>query len=109
MPLASESLVKKHEGFKSSQTISTIRSPHSEAIRTWFASIAGMLLAPGNVNPIASTIDVMVLAVPIVLQVPGERVILASSLIHSGCLILPATYSSQNFLVWVPAPTLCPL
>ncbi len=50
--------------------------------------------------------DVIVLAVPIVLQVPGLRVMCASSLIHSAALTCPAWYSSQNIRVWVPAPTL---
>ena len=46
------------------------------------------------------------LAVPIVLQVPGLRVMCASSSIHSASLTLPAWYSSQNMRVCVPAPTL---
>ena len=56
-----------------------------------FSGLVGMLVAPGKVKPMASTIDVMVEAVPMVLQVPGERVIFASSLIHSGLAMSPAT------------------
>ncbi|MNL63995.1 hypothetical protein D3C87_1881700 [compost metagenome] len=69
----------------------TMRSPHCDAMRTWLASMAGMLVAPGKVKPMASTMDVMVDAVPMVLQVPAERVIFASSLIHSGLAMSPAT------------------
>jgi hypothetical protein len=57
-------------GVKSSQTISTMRRPHSEAMRIWPASAAGIDDAPGSVMPIASAIAVMVDAVPIVMQVP---------------------------------------
>ncbi|MNR54270.1 hypothetical protein D3C85_1744280 [compost metagenome] len=78
-------------------------------MRVWPESMAGTLVAPGKVKPMASTMDVIVLAVPMVLQVPGARVILASSATHSGWSILPMTYSSQYFLVCVPAPTVKPL
>ena len=75
-------------------------------MRVWPASIAGMAVEPGSARPSASTIEVIVLAVPIVLHVPGLRVMCASSSIHSASLTLPAWYSSQNRRVWVPAPTL---
>jgi hypothetical protein len=55
-----------------------------------------MAVAPGNASPSASTIEVIVLAVPIVLQVPGLRVMCASSFTHSASLTRPAWYSSQN-------------
>ena len=42
-----------------------------------------------------------------VLQVPGERVIFASSLIHSG-LAMSRHVVVPEFLVCVPAPTLWP-
>ena len=57
-------------GVKSSHTISTMRRPHSEAMRMWPASAAGIDDAPGNVMPIDSAIAVMVDAVPMVMQVP---------------------------------------
>src|ERR1700733_5489552 len=57
-------------GVRSSQTISTIRRPDSEAIRMWPASAAGIDDAPGKVMPIDSAIAVMVEAVPMVMQVP---------------------------------------
>ena len=59
-------------------------------MRVWAESIAGMLEAPGKVMPSASTMEVMVDAVPMVLQVPGERVEMPSISIISGSLILPA-------------------
>ena len=56
----------------------------------------------------ASTIDVIVDAVPMVLQVPMERVIRLSRSTQSACVMLPARSSSQYFLVWVPAPVFWP-
>ncbi len=77
-------------------------------MRLCAASTAGMLIAPGSVKPSASTMAVIVLAVPIVLQVPTERVMRASIAIHSSLAILPMLYSAKYFLVWVPAPTAAP-
>ena len=57
-------------GVRSSHTISTMRRPHSEAMRMWPASAAGIEDAPGKVMPIDSAIAVMVEAVPMVMQVP---------------------------------------
>src|SRR3954454_9790392 len=57
-------------GVRSSHTISTMRRPHSEAMRMWLASAAGIDEAPGRVMPIDSAIAVMVEAGPIVMQVP---------------------------------------
>ena len=57
-------------GVRSSHTISTMRRPHSEAMRMWPASAAGIEDAPGSVMPIDSAIAVMVEAVPMVMQVP---------------------------------------
>jgi hypothetical protein len=93
------------DGVRSSQIICTIRSPQSAAMRACAESIAGMAVEPGNARPSASTMAVIVLAVPMVLQVPGDRVIFASSAIHSASPIAPAWRSSQNMRVCVPAPT----
>ena len=49
-----------------------MRSPQAEAMRGWPLSAAGIEDAPGSVRPMASTIDVMVDAVPMVLQVPMD-------------------------------------
>ena len=56
-----------------------MRSPQSEAMRAWPLSTAGIEEAPGKVRPMASTIEVIVEAVPMVLQVPTERVIRTES------------------------------
>ena len=57
-------------GVRSSHTISTMRRPDSEHRRMWPASAAGMEDPPGSTMPTASAIAVMVLAVPMVMQVP---------------------------------------
>src|SRR5271163_142387 len=93
---------------RSSLTIWTMREPQAEAMRTCPESAAGIDDAPVSVSPIASMIEVMVEAVPMVLQVPMVRVILDSSSIQSCSEILPARYSSQYFLVCVPAPVFTP-
>jgi len=75
---------------RSSHTICTMRSPQVVAMRVWPASIAGIEVLAGSASPRASTIAVIVLAVPIVLQVPGLRVMWASSAIHSASPTRPA-------------------
>ena len=90
MALANAPRVKMRDGLRSSHTMLTTRSPQSVAMRLWLASIAGMLVEPGKAMPSASTIAVMVDAVPMVLQVPGLRVMRASSACKSGWLNLPA-------------------
>ena len=67
------SAVRKSRGFRSSHTISTMRRPVSVAMRPWRESAAGIEAAPGSVKPIASAAEVIVDAVPIVMQWPGER------------------------------------
>ena len=57
-------------GVRSSQTISTARRPQAVAMRLCPASGAGIEDAPGNVRPKPSAIDIMVEAVPMVMQVP---------------------------------------
>src|SRR5678815_6019018 len=54
-------------GVRSSQTISTMRRPHSADMRAWLTSAAGIDDAPGRLKPIVSAIAVIVLAVPIVM------------------------------------------
>ena len=60
-------------GLRSSHTISTMRLPVSVAICAWRESAAGIEAAPGSVRPSASAALVIVEAVPIVMQWPGER------------------------------------
>ena len=88
--------------------MATARSPQSAAIRGCAESVAGIDDAPGSVNPSASAIDVIVDAVPIVLQVPGLRVIRPSSSIQSCAVMRPSRSSSQYFFVCVPAPVFVP-
>src|SRR5690606_15020533 len=57
-------------GVRSSHTMSTTRRPHSADMRIWLTSAAGMDDALGSVMPMASAMAVMVLAVPMVMQVP---------------------------------------
>ena len=57
-------------GVRSSQIISTMRRPDSDASRICPASAAGTELPPGSTMPTASAMAVIVLAVPIVMQVP---------------------------------------
>ena len=57
-------------GVRSSHTISTMRRPDSEASRMCPASAASTLDPPGSTMPTASAVAVMVLAVPMVMQVP---------------------------------------
>jgi hypothetical protein len=57
-------------GVRSSHTISTMRRPDSEASRMCPASAAGIEEPPGRTMPTASAMAVMVLAVPMVMQVP---------------------------------------
>ena len=71
-----------------------MRRPHSEAMRMWLASAAGIEEAPGSVMPIASAIAVMVEAVPMVMQVPAERAMPASMSFHCWMVMLPASFSA---------------
>ena len=74
-------------------------------MREWFESAAGMDAAPGSVKPSASATDVMVDAVPITLQWPGERALPSSTSRHSLSVMLPARSSAQYFQVSVPEPS----
>ena len=74
-------------------------------MREWFESAAGIDAAPGNVSPSTSATDVMVDAVPITMQVPGERAIPSSTSRPSFSVMLPARSSAQYFQVSVPEPS----
>ena len=67
--------VSSVESRTSSHTMSTIRRPVRVAITACRESAAGIDAAPGSVTPSASAALVMVDAVPIVMQCPGERAI----------------------------------
>ncbi len=100
--------VRIWSGVRSSHTISTMRRPAVADMRGWPASGAGMAEAPGNVMPSASAIDIMVAAVPMVMQVPNERAMPFSISAHSASEILPARFSSQYFQASDPDPRICP-
>ena len=68
-------------------------------------SAAGIDTAPGSVNPIASAADVIVDAVPIVMQWPGERAMPSSMPRHCASVMLPARFSAQNFQTSEPLPS----
>ena len=95
-------------GVRSSQTISTARRPQAAAMRLCSASGAGIEEAPGSVRPKPSAIDIMVEAVPIVMQVPYDRAIPPCTPSHCSLPMLPARLSSQYFQTSVPEPSFCP-
>lgn len=68
--LAVEVFVTIRSGVGSSQTMSTMRRPQAATMRFWPASGAGMEEATGRDRPKPSAIDIMVEAVPMVMQVP---------------------------------------
>ena len=72
------------DGGRSSQTISTMRRPQWVAMRVWSRPPRGSTDAPGSAMPSASAIAVIVLAVPIVMQVPWLRAMPATIAIHSA-------------------------
>src|SRR3954454_10973889 len=64
--------------------------------------------APGRDKPNASTAEVMVDAVPIVMQWPGDEAIRSSAEDQSSSLIVPARSSSQYFHTSDPEPSVWP-
>ncbi len=68
--LRTEAGVTSASGVRFSHTMSTTRRPQAAAMRTWLASMAGIEEAPGRVRPKPSAMDIMVEAVPMVMQVP---------------------------------------
>src|SRR5215469_11030492 len=64
--------------------------------------------APGRVRPIASVALVIVDAVPIVMQWPGERAMPPSTPFQSSSVILPARRSAQYFQVSELEPSVTP-
>ena len=63
---------------------------------------------PGSDMPSASAMLFIESAVPMVLQVPEERLIEASASRNSSCVISPAFTISENFHRCVPEPTRSP-
>ena len=93
---------------RSSQTISTIRRPERVAITACRESAAGIDAAPGTVTPNASAALVIVEAVPMVMQCPGDRAMPFSISCQSSCVIAPARRSAQYFQVSDPEPRMVP-
>ncbi len=89
--------------------MSTIRLPHRVAICAWRESGAGIEAAPERVRPRASVAEVMVDAVPMVMQCPGERAMPSSTSCQSSSVMFPARSSAQYFHVSLPLPMTPPL
>ena len=100
--------VMMSDGFRSSLTIWTIRRPVICAMVRRRESTAGIAALPESAIPSASAMLAMVLAVPLVLQVPVDRLIDASASRNSSCVISPAFTASENFHKCVPEPTRSP-
>ena len=103
--LSKDCAVRISEGLRSSHAISTMRRPLRLAMRAWLESAAGIEAAPGSVKPSTSATEVMVEAVPITMQWPGERAMPSSTSCSSQLLRLPARNSAQYFQVSVPEPS----
>ena len=91
-------------GVRFSQTMSTMRRPAALAMRGCAESAAGTDDAPGSVSPNASTADVIVDAVPIVMQVPKERAMPSSISRQEHSSRVPARRSVQYFHTSLPEP-----
>ena len=101
--------VRMSEGFRSSQTICTMRRPQAALIRSCSASGAGIEEAPGRQRPSASAMPVMVLAVPIVMQWPKLRAMPPMTSCQSSMPMPPERTSSQYFQTSEPEPSGSPL
>ncbi len=108
MAFSNAFFVRMSEGFRSSFTICTMRRPVSCAITRRRESTPGIAALPDSAMPSASAMDAIVEAVPIVLQVPDERLIACSASRKSSCVILPALMSSDICQSAVPDPTRSP-
>jgi hypothetical protein len=106
--LPNAAAVSRSDSFTSSQTIATIRRPVCAAITACRESAAGIDAAPGNVTPNASAALVIVEAVPIVMQCPGERAMPFSISCQSASVIAPARRSAQYRQVSDPDPNVVP-
>jgi hypothetical protein len=82
--LSNASAVRSCEGRSPSCAIATARDPVSSAARVRSASTAGIEAVPGRDRPSASTIEVIVEAVPISLQLPYGVEAAASSSSNSA-------------------------
>src|SRR3989441_10681021 len=106
--LSNEEGVRRFFGVASSHTNSTARLPVAVAIFAWWESAAGIDAAPGSARPSASAAEVMVDAVPMVMQWPGERAIPSSISSQSFSVIAPALSYAQYLRESLPEPSTCP-
>ena len=92
------------DGLRSSQTISTMRSPVRWAISWRRESGAGIEAQPVSVSPIASARLVIVEAVPMVMQWPAERD-MHDSMSQNSCIVMrPARRSPSKRHTSEPEP-----
>ena len=94
--LAKAAGVRNCDSGRPSRTSSTMRLPATCASACRFASTAGIDAFCGRATPSASHKAAMVEAVPMVWQVPGERLMPRSAARNSSWLIWPADSSSAN-------------
>ncbi len=106
--LRNDPSVSRSDDLRSSQTASTMRRPVAAAIAAWRESTAGIDDAPGSVQPSASAALVIVDAVPIVMQWPGERAMPCCTSHQSRSVMVPARSSAQYFQVSDPDPSVSP-
>ena len=102
------SRVRICESFWSSWTICTMRRPACRASTLRRPSTAGYAALPGSPTPSASTIDAIVLAVPIVMQWPWLRCMQLSASKKSCSLSVPARTCSLMLHTPVPEPSSWP-
>src|SRR4029078_12639305 len=100
--------VMMSESLTSPQTISTTCRPLCAPITACRESAAGIDAAPGSVTPSAWTALVIVDAVPMVMQWPGDRAMPFSISCQSCSVIAPARRSAQYFQVSDPDPSVVP-
>src|SRR4051794_10851430 len=100
--------VKMSDSFTSSHTISTIRRPVCAASTACRESAAGIEAPPGSVTPSAPAALVIVEAVPLVMQCPGERATPFSLSCQSSWALFPARRSPPYFQASDPQPSADP-
>jgi hypothetical protein len=108
MTFSNASRVMMSDGVRPSSTISTIRRPVRYAMRARSRCGAGIAAHPGRLIPSASARAFIVVAVPIVLQCPGEGAEDATSSMNSASSISPAASISRAFHTIVPEPVRWP-
>jgi hypothetical protein len=90
------------------RAISTAAAPVASPTRSRSACTAGAVALPGRAMPRASTMQAMVLAVPITAQVPAVVARLRSTSAISASSTSPARYRAQNRRQSVQAPRRSP-